>query len=182
VSWDTSASWQQPQWQQPAGEYAGFFVEASSYLTNEHDHSLLNYEVLNSQVKEKVDCVNVPMIDVRNNPTYAFLDLGCTNFLGSRQAVERFIKAVQGTGITTEILKSDSAFKFASSQSSTCKEKCRVWFPTTPDPVYTEFDIVDEGDVPLLFSLVQMRNMRFEFELTPEAAYLESIGLHPRKI
>ena len=32
---------------------------------------------------------------------------------------------------------------------------------------FTEFDIVDEGDVPLLMSLPQMRNLGFQFGLTP---------------
>ena len=36
----------------------------------------------------------------------------------------------------------------------------------------TEFDIVEEGDVPLLLSLPQMRNLGFQIELTPKKAYL----------
>jgi hypothetical protein len=35
---------------------------------------------------------------------------------------------------------------------------------------FTEFDIVDEGDVPLLMSLPKMRNLGFQFGLTPEKA------------
>ena len=31
----------------------------------------------------------------------------------------------------------------------------------------TEFDIVEEGNVPLLMSLPQMRNLGFQFELSP---------------
>ena len=38
--------------------------------------------------------------------------------------------------------------------------------------LFTEFDIVEEGDVPLLMSLPHMRNLGFQFELTPEKAYL----------
>ena len=37
---------------------------------------------------------------------------------------------------------------------------------------FTEFAIVDQGDVPLLMSLPQMRNLGFQFELTPEKAYI----------
>ena len=37
---------------------------------------------------------------------------------------------------------------------------------------FTEFDIVEEGDVPLLMSLPHMRNLGFQFELTPDKAYL----------
>jgi len=32
---------------------------------------------------------------------------------------------------------------------------------------FTEFNIVEKGDVPLLMSLPQMRNLGFQFELTP---------------
>ena len=47
---------------------------------------------------------------------------------------------------------------------------------------FTEFDIVEEGDVPLLMSLPQMRNFRFQFELTPEKAYLSCARIGVRKM
>ena len=37
---------------------------------------------------------------------------------------------------------------------------------------FTEFDIFEEADGPLLMSLAQMRNLGFQFELTPDKAYL----------
>ena len=47
---------------------------------------------------------------------------------------------------------------------------------------FTEFDIVEEGDVPLLMSLPQMRNLGFQFELTPEKAYLSCARIGMRKM
>ena len=47
---------------------------------------------------------------------------------------------------------------------------------------FTEFDIVEEGDVPLLMSLPQMRNLGFQFELTPEKAYLSCARTGMRKM
>ena len=47
---------------------------------------------------------------------------------------------------------------------------------------FTEFDSVEEGDVPLLMSLPQMRNLGFQFELTPEKAYLSCAQIGMRKI
>ena len=38
----------------------------------------------------------------------------------------------------------------------------------------TEFDIVEQGEVPTLMSLPQMRNLRFQFDLHPDKAYLSS--------
>ena len=47
---------------------------------------------------------------------------------------------------------------------------------------FTEFDIVEEGDVPLMMSLLQMRNLGFQLELTPEKAYLSCARIGMRKM
>ena len=39
-------------------------------------------------------------------------------------------------------------------------------------PTSTDFDVCEECAVPTLFSLTQMRNLRFALEMRPEAAYL----------
>ena len=41
----------------------------------------------------------------------------------------------------------------------------------------TEFDIVEEGNVPLLMSLPQMRNLGFQFELSPQKSFLNCTRL-----
>ena len=46
---------------------------------------------------------------------------------------------------------------------------------------FTEFDIVEGGDVPLLMSLPHLRSLGFQFELTPEKAYLSCAGIGMRK-
>eukprot|EP00439_Symbiodinium_sp_Y106_P001613 s13653_g1.t1 len=38
----------------------------------------------------------------------------------------------------------------------------------------TEFDIVEQGHVPILMSLPQIRNLRFQFELHPDKALISS--------
>ena len=47
---------------------------------------------------------------------------------------------------------------------------------------FTEFDIAEEGDVPLLMSLPQVRNLGFQFELTPEKAFLSCARVGMRKM
>ena len=47
---------------------------------------------------------------------------------------------------------------------------------------FTEFDIVEEGDVPLLMSLPQMRNLGFQYEFTPEKAYLSCARIGMKKM
>ena len=116
------------------------------------------------------------LADMRNSPTHAILDLGCTRAMGSRPAITAFMSAATKRGLVCEVLPTQGKFNFANSQTTTCTEKMRVWFPTQP-PVSTDFDIVEEGNVPLLMSLIQMRNLRFSLQLTPESCTLESPAL-----
>jgi hypothetical protein len=116
------------------------------------------------------------LILIKENPTYVISDLGCTRAMGSRIAVNAFV-AVAGTfGMKYEFLPTSGTFNFANSQSTRCTEKLRVWFPTQP-PVSTDFDITEEGDVPMLPSLAQMRNLRFSLYCQPEEVLLHSPAL-----
>ena len=122
---------------------------------------------------------NPKLIDMSKHPTHVILDLGCARAMGSRPAIMAFVQAATKRGLKCEILPTQGKFNFANSQTTTCTEKMRIWFPTTP-PVSTDFDIVEEGNVPLLMSLIQMRNLRFNFELTPESCQLTSPALGAR--
>ena len=73
--------------------------------------------------------------------------------------------------IQIEFLPTQARFGFANSQTAEVTEKARVWLPTTP-PCYTDFDIIEQGSVPLLFSLGQMCNLYFTLAMTPEIVYL----------
>ena len=111
-------------------------------------------------------CENGLAFHIENSapPTVCILDLGCTRAMGSRRAVEAFCRHVDShpnSGLWYEIQPTSSRFFFANSQ---------------------EFDIVEEGDVPLLMSLPQMRNLGFQFELTPEKAYLSCARIGMRKM
>ena len=65
--------------------------------------------------------------------------------------------------------------QFASSESASCKQKIVVCMYDVDYAVQsTEFDIVEQGEVPTLMSLPQMRNLWFQFDLHPDKAYLSS--------
>ena len=119
-------------------------------------------------------------------PTACILDLGCTRAMGSRRAVEAFCRYVDShpnSGLWYEIQPTSSRFFFANSQQSKCTEKLVVFmYDHGWNTQFTEFDIVEEGDVPLLMSLPQMRNLGFQFELTPEKAYLSCARIGMRKM
>ena len=119
-------------------------------------------------------------------PTVCILDLGCTRAMGSRRAVEAFCRYVgshPNSGLWYEIQPTSSRFFFANSQQSKCTEKLVIFmYDHGWNTQFTEFDIVEEGDVPLLMSLPQMRNLGFQFELTPEKAYLSCARIGMRKM
>ena len=48
--------------------------------------------------------------------------------------------------------------------------------------MHTDFDIIEEGNVPLLMSLAQVRNLRFSLSLKPEEATLVSPAFGTRNI
>ena len=118
-------------------------------------------------------------------PTVCILDLGCTRAMGSRRAVEavcRYVDSHPSSGLWYEIQPTSSRFFFANSQQSKCPEKLVIFmYDNGWNTQLTEFDIVEEGDVPLLMSLPHMRNLGFQFELTPEKAYLSCARIEMRK-
>ena len=68
-----------------------------------------------------------------------------------------------------ELLPDSSTFNFANGQKALAREKCRIWFSYEP-PLFTDFSIIDEGKVPFLMSLPQMKNLGVSLDLqgTPE--------------
>ena len=119
-------------------------------------------------------------------PTVCILYLGCTRAMGSRRAVEAFCRYADShpnSGLWYEIQPASSRFLFANSQQSKCTEKLVIFmYDNGWKTQFTEFDIVEEGDVPLLMSLPQMRNLGFQFELAPEKAYLSCARIGMRKM
>ena len=107
-------------------------------------------------------------------PTVCIPDLGCTRAMGSRRAVEAFCRYVgshPNSGLWHEIQPTSSRFFFANSQHFKCTEKLVIFmYDTGWNTQFTEFEMVEEGDIPLLMSLPQMRNLGFQFELIPEKA------------
>ena len=110
-------------------------------------------------------------VQMSRNPLYVILDIGCTRAMGSRPAVEALAQAAPSVGIWCEFLPTYTVFSFANSAQTVVKEKCRIWFPTSP-ACSTDIDICEEGTVPVLFSLPQMRMLSLGIEPTPEGVFL----------
>ena len=107
------------------------------------------------------------------NATYVIIDSGCTRAMGSRVRVTAFVNECRrrGTRLSFEFQPCFTPFSFANSQSSPVYEKLVIHFPTEP-PCKTEIQILEEGNVPILLSLEQMRNLYMKFEHTPQVDYL----------
>ena len=112
-------------------------------------------------------------------PTVAIL-LGCTRAMGSRNAVNAFCDDVDkhDCGLWYKIEETSSRFFFANSQQTKRTEKLVIHMYDKAWNLHTtEFDLVEEGNVPLLMSLPQMRNLGFPFELSPQKSFLNCTRL-----
>ena len=128
-------------------------------------------ETWESLLRRPASFWTLDMVDIMRNPTYVILDLGCTKPMGSRHAVNAFMKAAPSYGMECQLIPSTTNFTFANGETAHATQACRVRFPTEP-PTWTDFDIVEQGHVPILMSLGQMKNLWFTLELTPETTYL----------
>ena len=77
-----------------------------------------------------------------------------------------FCDAHPDCGLWHRLDQTTSQFTFANSESASCKQKIVVCMYDRDYAIQsTEFDIVEQGEVPILMSLPQMRNLRFHFDL-----------------
>ena len=91
------------------------------------------------------------------------------------QDLMKFCDQNKDCGIWYNVAESQSKFTFANSESTSCKQKLVICMYDREYAVQsTEFDIVEQGHVPTLMSLPQMRNLRFQFDLQPDKAFLSS--------
>ena len=91
------------------------------------------------------------------------------------QDLMKFCDDNPNCGIWHTIAETTSQFTFANSESTKCQQKLIICMYDREYAVQsTEFDIVEQGHVPILMSLPQMRNLRFQFELHPDKALISS--------
>ena len=102
------------------------------------------------------------------------LDTGCTKAMCSRHAFY-YVKHSLSNGQVTrvDLLPDPSTFNFANGQQALAREKCRIWFSYDP-PLFADFSIIDEGKVPFLMALPQMKNLGVSLDLrgTPDEDHI----------
>ena len=133
----------------------------------------LNFSFMATEDKIEEAFISQPL-----TPTSMVLDLGCTRAMASRVAAQDLMKFCddnQNCGIWYTIAETTSQFTFANSESTKCQQKLIICMYDREYAIQsTEFDIVEQGHVPILMSLPQMRNLRFQFELHPDKALFSS--------
>ena len=113
-------------------------------------------------------------VDLRNNPSFVILDSGCTKAMGSRYAVNRLIRACKNSPeyrlIDLSFEPCHSTFSFANSETSVVRERLHIHIRSELSPtgwIETTVDVLDQGRVPILFSIEQMRNLRLTLKHPP---------------
>ena len=99
--------------------------------------------------------------------TSMILDTGCTKATCNRHAYLLMREGLFEGQV--ELLPDSSTFNFANGQKALAREKRRIWFSYEP-PLFTDFSIIDEGKVPFLMSLPQIKNLGVSLDQrgTPE--------------
>ena len=93
---------------------------------------------------------------------------------GSSFAVKRFVRAIQDglyRGVSCWYEPVETTFTFANGQVGKSTYQLVISFDTTP-PCRTTFDVLDQGRVPILFSIEQMRNLNMTIAHTNEGDYI----------
>ena len=108
-------------------------------------------------------------VDLGSHPSYFFLDSDGTRAMGFRFAIDRLVQACQQHPKRDHIWLSkqpcSSKFLFANGEQSTVKERLAIHFRNDRAEtgwITTCVDMPDKGEVPILFSFEQMRNMNIE--------------------
>ena len=154
------------------------FTESASDFT---EHAFLNCE---DHVEQ---CLLCEYIDLKTHPTFVILDSGCTRAMGSRFAVDRLVEACRrhpkSSNIYFTTQPCHSHFSFANGEQSHVAERLIIHFRNDQSAngwITTSVDILDKGQVPILFSVEQMRNLRMNIEHTPVGEFLTCplFGMH----
>ena len=86
-----------------------------------------------------------------------------------------FCDAHPDGGLWYRLDQTTSEVTFANSESASCKQKIVVCMYDRDYAIQsTGFNIVEQGKVPILMSLPQMRNLGFHVDLHPDKAYPSS--------
>ena len=106
-----------------------------------------------------------PVINPQHNPTYAILDNGCTRSIGSWHAIQRFTQAIEPMKdiVSYEYIPAETKFIFASGETARVNWTLHLRYHTTP-PCSTNIDVLEQGTVPILLSISQMRNLYMTIE------------------
>ena len=167
--WDdeTQAYW---AWNVPDAQHQTFFVVDASQCATRNGLTLQPSAMASTVPETRLSKV----LDVSQCPTHVILDNGCTRSMGSSFAVKRFVHAIKVSpyrGVSCWYEPVETTFTFANGQVGKSTYQLVISFDTTP-PCRTTVDVLDQGRVPILFSIEQMRNLNMTIAHTNEGDYI----------
>ena len=126
-----------------------------------------------------------PVISPQRNPTYAILDNGCARSMGSWHAIQRFTQAIEPMKdiISYQYIPAETKFTFANGETARVNWTLHFRYHTTP-PCSTNIDALEQGTVPILLSISQMRNLYMTIEHTPQCDKItcEAFGMNRQAV
>ena len=153
--WDEESqaywAWAPENWHQT------FFVVDASHCATRDGLKLQPSAMASTAFESRLSKV----LDVNQCPTHVILDNGCTHSMGSSFAVKRFVCAIQDgpyRGVSCWYEPVETTFTFANGQVGKSTYQLVISFDKTP-PCKTTVDVLDQGRVPILFSIEHMRNL-----------------------
>ena len=141
----------------PGASYQTFFVVDASQCATRDGLKLQPSAMASTAFETRLSKV----LDVNKCPTHVILDNGCTRSMGSSFAVKRFVQAIKDSpyrGVSCWYEPVETTFTFANGQLGKSTHQLVISFDTRP-PCKTTVDVLDQGRVPILFSIEQMRNL-----------------------
>ena len=92
-----------------------------------------------------------PSLNLAYHPTHVVLGSGLHTIDWIEISNQKNSETCMVLWHTTEFCRCNKSFVFANSETETCLEICTIHFPTTPS-CSTTVDVLETGDVPILFS------------------------------
>ena len=154
----------------PDASYQTFFVVDASQCATRDGLKLQPSAMASTSFETRLSKV----LDVNKCPTHVILDNGCTRSMGSSFAVKRFVQAIKDSpyrGVSCWYEPVETTFTFANGQLGKSTHQLVISFDTKP-PCKTTVDVLDQGRVPILFSIEQMRNLNMTISHTNVGDYI----------
>ena len=135
----------------------------------------------------QADTVSESPMTATAKQSLAILDNGCTRSMGSWRAIQRFTQAIEPIKdlISYSYIPAKTKFTFANGETAKVNWTLRLRYHTTPPcRCSTNIDTLEQGTVPTLLSISQMRKLYMTIEHKPQCDKItcEAFGINHQAV